>query len=132
MAKAKKAIKKKALSQKKVVVKKKVVAKKKSVTKKKNVPVPEPVKKKETNPITRGMEMPGEMAGTTAPATSVPAVIIDIPPDELVIELCGPGKRCKQKFDGNFIRQNFISGRWVQVGGTVFPTLEACKRACGG
>lgn len=54
------------------------------------------------------------------------------PPGQLVIELCAPGKRCKQRSDGNFIRQNFISGRWVQVGGATFPTLQACKNACAG
>ena len=53
-----------------------------------------------------------------------------LPDDELIIELCGPGKRCKQRPDGRFIRQNFISGRWVQVGGTVFPSLASCKKAC--
>jgi hypothetical protein len=54
------------------------------------------------------------------------------PPGQLVTELCAPGKRCKQRSDGNFIRQNFIGGRWVQVSGTTFPTLQACKNACTG
>ena len=50
----------------------------------------------------------------------------------LVIQLCAPDKRCKQRTDGSFIRQNFIGGKWVQVSGTTFPTLQACKNACGG
>ena len=50
----------------------------------------------------------------------------------LVIQLCAPGKRCKQRTDGSFIRQNFIGGKWVQVSSTTFPTLQACKNACGG
>lgn len=54
-----------------------------------------------------------------------------MPAGPLVIELCAPGKRCKQKSDGSFIRQNFIGGKWVQIGGTTFPTLQACKNACG-
>ena len=54
-----------------------------------------------------------------------------MPAGPLVIELCAPGKRCKQKPDGSFIRQNFIGGKWVQIGGTTFPTLQACKNACG-
>ena len=49
----------------------------------------------------------------------------------LVIQLCAPDKRCKQRTDGSFIRQNFIGGKWVQVSGTTFPTLQACKNACG-
>ncbi len=59
----------------------------------------------------------------------IPVVIMET---DLIIELCGPGKRCRQRVDGKFIRQNFIAGRWQQVSGTVFSTLEACKTACGG
>jgi hypothetical protein len=59
----------------------------------------------------------------------VPVIIMET---DLIIELCGPGKRCRQRVDGKFIRQNFIAGRWQQVSGTVFSTLKACKNACSG
>ena len=65
-----------------------------------------------------------------APKKAAKAAVM--PAGPLVIELCAPGKRCKQKPDGSFIRQNFIGGKWVQIGGTTFPTLQACKNACGG
>lgn len=83
--------------------KKKTAVKKKTVVKKKNVTKKKAVKKAKAAPS-----------------------------GPLVIELCAPGKRCNQRLDGSFIRQNFISGRWVQVGGTTFPTLQACKNACAG
>jgi hypothetical protein len=106
MAKSKTPSKKKTVAVKKATTKKKATATKKAAPKKK-------VSKKKSAPV-------------------FSPIIRSIVMDELVIELCGPGKRCKQKPDGNFIRQNFISGRWQQVGGTVFPTLEACKNACSG
>jgi hypothetical protein len=55
---------------------------------------------------------------------------IAIAATDLIIELCAPGKRCKQKPNGHFIRQHFRSGRWQQASGTQYPTLEACKAAC--
>ncbi len=137
MAKAKKKLKKKISTEKKAVPKKQPVVKKKAAPKKKTAPKkkisskPKPAKQLETT--SRSIVLPPEgFAGATEPGIFIEAPVINIPADELIIELCGPNKRCKQKTDGSFIRQNFISGRWVQVGGTRFPSLEACKKACGG
>jgi hypothetical protein len=136
MAKAKKITKKKAetkkiaVSKKKVTAKKKSAPKKKPVAKKENISVPDPSVKKGS---TRSIVIPeANTANLVAPPPPVDAPTVNIPTDQLVIELCAPGKRCKQRPDGSFIRQNFISGRWVQVGGTTFPSLKACKNACGG
>jgi hypothetical protein len=124
------------------------MAKKKAITKKKIAP-----KKKGTDKIVVTVSKPDsivmladedEIEDTEIDATdTVTAIAGVIPVDEdevpvviletdLIIELCGPGKRCRQRVDGKFIRQNFIAGRWQQVSGTVFSTLEACKIACGG
>jgi hypothetical protein len=130
MAKAKKAAKEKAAPKKNLVQKKKSAPKKKSVAKKENISLPDPSVKKAT---TRSIVIPeANIAELVAPAAPANEPAVNIPTDQLVIELCAPGKRCKQRADGSFIRQNFISGRWVQVGGTTFPSLVACKNACGG
>jgi hypothetical protein len=125
MAKAKKVTKKKAAP------KKKAASKKKAAPKKKSTSVPGSAKKKKA--INQAIAEPTAGLVNIAPPASLVAVpTVNIPADQLVIELCAPGKRCKQRTDGSFIRQNFISGRWVQVGGTVFSSLAACKNACGG
>ncbi len=76
--------------------------------------------------------LPAPPVSAPPPPVLIPAPAVEIAPEDLIVEACGPGKRCKQKPNGSFIRQNFVSGRWVQVGGTTFPTLAACKRACQG
>jgi hypothetical protein len=122
------------------------MAKKKAITKKKTV-----LTKKEADKKTTTVSEPDnfviavdEMDDIEINADEIVAAAADVLPDDeeaipvvimeqdLVIELCGPGKRCRQRVDGKFIRQNFIAGRWQQVSGTVFSTLEACKTACGG
>jgi disulfide oxidoreductase YuzD len=124
------------------------MAKKKAITKKKAAPKKKVAEKEQTAVpeadsiavVTDGIEMeePEIAADKTITAVAdaiaddeyeVPVVIME---QDLIIELCGPGKRCRQRIDGKFIRQNFIAGRWQQVSGTVFSTLEACKTACGG
>ena len=115
----------------KKVTKKKAAPKKKVVSKKKNISVAKSAKKRKS--VSRGIEIPpANLTDIVVPASLVTEPIINISADQLIIELCAPGKRCKQKTNGSFIRQNFISGRWVQVSGTTFPSLEACKKACGG
>jgi membrane protein involved in colicin uptake len=109
MATKKKAVKKKA--SKKAAPAKKAASKKKAAAK----------------PKTAKKAAPKKAAKKAAVRRAVP-----LGPTALTATSCGPGKRCRQKATGGFIRQNFIGGRWVQVGGTVFPTLEACMQACGG
>ena len=98
---------------KKAAVKKKAATKKKTAVKKKAAP--HRAGKKKTAVKKKAAAKKAAIAATA-----------------LVIQLCAPGKRCKQRTDGSFIRQNFIGGKWVQVSGTTFPTLQACKNACGG
>ncbi len=123
------------------------MAKKKAIAKKKTVPEKR-VADKKTVPVIIPDSIvvtvdDGEIKDTETIADETIAVAADAIPDEdevpivivetdLIIELCGPGKRCRQRVDGKFIRQNFIAGRWQQVSGTVFSTLGACKTACGG
>lgn len=113
----KKAVKKKAAPHS-AGKKKKAVKKKASAATKAIAPIDIPVT------TTRGMPAPEPAA--------LPAATVKVAPADLIIEECGDGKRCKQKTNGSFIRQNFISGRWVQVGGTTFPSLQACKDVCEG
>jgi hypothetical protein len=102
MAKAKPAVKKKTAKPAKKAAAKKTVSKKKTAVKKKAVP----------------RKKAAAARGTALAAAGV------------LEASCGKGKRCIMDEDeGGFIRQNFINGRWVQVGGTVFPTLEACITA---
>jgi hypothetical protein len=126
------------------------MAKKKAIAKKKTAPKKKEADKKQATinepvtiiAVTDNIEMEEELEISTAEITvaaaskithededEVPVVIME---QDLIIELCGPGKRCRQRVDGKFIRQNFIAGRWQQVSGTVFSTLEACKTACSG
>ena len=104
--------KKKSVAKKKTPVKKKTAVKKKAAPKKKTI-----VKKKAASKKKAVNENTNLTRDAAIPAT-------------LIIQSCAPGRRCKQKADGNFICQRFVSGRWQQVGGTVFPTLESCKAAC--
>jgi hypothetical protein len=126
------------MAKKKAIAKKKTASKKKEADKK-QVTINEPVT---IIAVTDNIEMEEEPEISTAEINvaaasktthededEVPVVIME---QDLIIELCGSGKRCRQRVDGKFIRQNFIAGRWQQVSGTVFSTLEACKTACGG
>jgi hypothetical protein len=108
------------------------MARTKKIVKKKSAPKRKSASKK--NKITsRGMAKPAtNSTDPVAPEALVTLPAVNIPQDQLIIELCAPNKRCKQRTDGSFIRQNFISGRWQQVGGTTFPSLAACKKACTG
>jgi hypothetical protein len=126
------------------------MAKKKAIAKKKTAPKKKEADKKQATinepvtiiAVTDNIEMEEEPEISTAEINvaaankiihededEVPVVIME---QDLIIELCSPGKRCMQRIDGKFIRQNFIAGRWQQVSGTVFSTLEACKTACNG
>jgi hypothetical protein len=122
------------------------MAKKKAITKKKAAPKKKATEKEQTAVpevdsiavVTDGIEMeePEVIAAEKPFADALPVDEDEVPvvimEQDLIIELCGPGKRCRQRVDGKFIRQNFIAGRWQQVSGTVFSTLEACKTACSG
>jgi hypothetical protein len=126
------------------MAKKKAIAKKKTAPKKKEADkmqaaITEPVTivavtgdietEEEPEIITAEIMVAAAGAITHDDEDEVPVVIMET---DLIIELCGPGKRCRQRVDGKFIRQNFIAGRWHQVSGTVFSTLQACKNACKG
>lgn len=108
------------------MAKKKPAAKKKAVAKKKTPSKKKAAKKKAPSGKTTAKKKAPAIKGV--PFARGEAVTTSL----LIIEACGDGRRCKQKPNGNFIRQNFISGRWQQVGGTEFPTLQSCKDACGG
>jgi hypothetical protein len=130
--------KKKAIAKKKTAAKKRVADKKEAaVADKKEAAVAEPgniVAMPDDGEIPEPEIAADDTITAVADAIAddedeVPVVIMET---DLIIELCGPGKRCRQRVDGKFIRQNFIAGRWQQVSGTVFSTLEACKTACSG
>jgi hypothetical protein len=112
------------------MAKKKAIAKKKTAAKKRVADKKEAVITEPGNVVTMpdDDQIP-EPEIAADDEDEVPVVIMET---DLIIELCGPGKRCRQRVDGKFIRQNFIAGRWQQVSGTVFSTLEACKTACSG
>jgi hypothetical protein len=126
------------MAKKKAIAKKKTAPKKKAADKK-QAATSEPVTiiaatddietEEEPEIITAEIMVAAAGAITHEDEDEVPVVILET---DLIIELCGPGKRCRQRVDGKFIRQNFIAGRWQQVSGTVFSTLEACKTACSG
>jgi hypothetical protein len=126
------------MAKKKAIAKKKTAPKKKAADKK-QAATSEPVTiiaatddietEEEPEIITAEITVAAAGAITHEDEDEVPVVILET---DLIIELCGPGKRCRQRVDGKFIRQNFIAGRWQQVSGTVFSTLEACKTACSG
>jgi hypothetical protein len=120
------------------------MAKKKAITKKKTAPKKKEADKKTVSEPANIVIAIDEIEDTeidadetvTAAADAIPddeeAIPVVIMEQDLIIELCGSGKRCRQRVDGKFIRQNFIAGRWQQVSGTVFSTLKACKNACSG
>jgi hypothetical protein len=109
---------------------KKTAVKKKAS--KKAVPAKKAASKKKAAPKQQAAPIKKAAAPKKAIKKAALRSIVPLAEAGPTIALCGSGKRCKQKATGGFIRQNFIGGRWIQVGGTVFPTMKACQQACGG